>query len=691
MDKFDLIPLLDYISPDDYEVWYQVGMALKHEGYTWEDWDRWSQGSSKYHPGECESKWNTFHEDTSSPVTGARITMLAKEGGWESNRITASSEPPKFLAWDAVIGKDTEPIVDEGFAECEPIPEPPKNWNPCEQLLTYINTLFQPDDIVAYVVKSSTRTDEEGNVKYFPANSGVYSKTAEQLCRDLNHYDDISYAIGDYDHKAGAWIRFNPFNGEGVTNANVTDFRYALVECDDISLEKQYSLIKQMQLPVACLVHSGGKSIHAIVKVNAIDKEDYAKKIKFLYEACEKSGLKLDTKNKNPSRLSRMPGIERNGKKQYLIATNLGCESWDKWIDYIGSLDDDLPEILDFWDQLQEPPELSPELIGGILREGNKMIITGESKAGKTCLSQELAVCIAEGKEWLGKFPCEQGKVLYINLEVEAASLFHRFRSIYFANGWEFTENCHNICPWNLRGYAIPLDKLAAKIIRRCKHTGPYKAIILDPLYKVQQGDENSAEAISIFCNALDKIAHETGAAIIYDHHHPKGAVGNRKVVDRGSGSGVFARDADAICDLSFLEPDKVILETIGQQIKAGEKPMQLAFVLRDFKDVEPINIFFKFPIHYVDTAGLLEGALVEGDPQTNIQNQNKKTESEKNQIIEDAFESVEHITVDGVEYARFSEMLKVSEVSEKTLRKYVNESVFFELEKGHVRRSDFC
>lgn len=687
MDKFDLLPLLNYISSDDYEVWYQVGMALKTEGYSCEDWDRWSQGSSKYHPGDCEKKWYSFQ---SEGVTGAFITMLAKEGGWEPSKTSTASEP-RFLAWDAVIGKDTVPIVEEGFAENEPIPEPPKNWNPKEQLLKYINTLFQPDDIVAYCVKSAKRTDEEGKIKYYPANSGVYTRTAADICKDLEHYDDITYAVGDFDKKAGAWIRFNPFDGQGVANANVVDYRYALVECDDISLEKQYSLIKQMQLPVACLVHSGGKSIHAIVKVNAIDKEEYAKKIQFLYQACEKSGLKIDTKNKNPSRLSRMPGIERSGKKQYLIATNIGCESWDKWIDYIGSLDDDLPEILDFGNQLIEPPTLSPKLIGGILREGNKMIITGESKAGKTCLSQELAVCIAEGKPWLGKFPCQQGKVLYINLEVEEASLFHRFKSIYLANHWELGPNTHNIRPWNLRGFAVPLEKLAAKVIRRCKNTGPYKAIILDPLYKVQQGDENSAEAIAAFCNALDKIAHETGAAIIYDHHHPKGAVGNRKIIDRGSGSGVFARDADAICDLSFLEPDKVILETIGQQIADGEKPMQVAFVLRDFKDVDPINIFFKFPVHYVDTAGLLDGALVEGDPKTNIQNQNKKTDTEKNQIVEDAFEAVEHITVDGVDYAKFSQMLRASEVSEKTLRKYIQESLFFELEKGNVRRTDFC
>ena len=682
MDKFDLIPLLAYISPDDYEVWYQVGMALKTEGYTWQDWDKWSSGSAKYHYGECEKKWDTFNGDG---VTGAYITMLAKEGGWESNKPASTSEH-KFLAWDAVIGKDTAPIVDEGFAEKEPIPEPPRDWDPCKQLSTYINTLFQPDDIVAYVVKSAQKTDENGKIRYYPANSGVYTKTAEEICKDLEHYNDITYAIGDYDKNAGAWIRFNPFDGQGVANANVTDFRYALVECDDISLEKQYSLIKQMQLPVACLVHSGGKSIHAVVKVNAIDKEDYAKKIKFLYEACEKSGLKLDTKNKNPSRLSRMAGVMRGNNKQYLIATNIGCESWDKWIDYIGSLDDDLPEILDFWDQLKEPPELSPELIGGILREGNKMIITGESKAGKTCLSQEIAVCIAEGKPWLDKFPCEQGKVLYINLEVEAASLFHRFRSIYSANGWEFTENCHNICPWNLRGYAVPLDKLAAKIIRRCKNTGPYKAIILDPLYKVQQGDENSAEAISTFCNALDKIAHETGAAIIYDHHHPKGTTSNKKVIDRGSGSGVFARDADAICDISFLDPDDAILETIGQQIADGEKPMQLAFVLRDFKDVEPINIFFKFPIHYADTTGLLAGSYLEGSAEANLnKNPNKKTKSEKRHIIDDAFESVQK---DG--YARLSEMATMTEVSQKTLRKYIEESPLYEVEKGIVRRVGF-
>lgn len=48
MEKFDLVPLLDYIDPAmlDYNGWVQVGMALKHEGYSVDDWDTWSQRDS---------------------------------------------------------------------------------------------------------------------------------------------------------------------------------------------------------------------------------------------------------------------------------------------------------------------------------------------------------------------------------------------------------------------------------------------------------------------------------------------------------------------------------------------------------------------------------------------------------------------------------------------------------------------
>ena len=82
-NKFDLIPLLDYLDPSvlDYQEWIEVGMALKSEGYTAGDWDSWSaKDTRRYHPGECFKKWDTFE---GNGFTGATITQMAKDRGWE--------------------------------------------------------------------------------------------------------------------------------------------------------------------------------------------------------------------------------------------------------------------------------------------------------------------------------------------------------------------------------------------------------------------------------------------------------------------------------------------------------------------------------------------------------------------------------------------------------------------------------
>ncbi len=96
-----------------------------------------------------------------------------------------------------------------------------------------------------------------------------------------------------------------------------------------------------------------------------------------------------------------MPGVERNGKKQFLVDTNIGKDSWNEWHEWIESVNDDLPEpegLREVWDNL---PELSPCLIDGVLRKGHKMLIAGPSKAGKSFLQIELCIAIAEGQKWL--------------------------------------------------------------------------------------------------------------------------------------------------------------------------------------------------------------------------------------------------------------------------------------------------
>lgn len=299
-------------------------------------------------------------------------------------------------------------------------------------------------------------------------------------------------------------------------------------------------------------------SLHAIVKIDASTYEEYKKRVDYLYNVCNKNGLKLDIQNRNPSRLSRMPGIMRNGKKQYLLDTNIGKENWNEWREWIESVNDDLPDpesMADVWDNL---PSLAPPLIDGVLRQGHKMLIAGPSKAGKSYALIELCCAIAEGKKWL-EWNCTQGRVMYVNLELDRASCLHRFKDVYTALGIT-PNNLSNIDIWNLRGRSVPMDKLAPKLIRRASKKN-YIAIIIDPIYKVITGDENSADQMAHFCNQFDKVCTELGCAVIYCHHHSKGAQGGKRSMDRASGSGVFARDPDALIDLVELELNDDILK----------------------------------------------------------------------------------------------------------------------------------
>lgn len=250
--QYDLLEVIKHINPADlnYQDWVNVGMALQHEGYGVAVWDDWSsKDASRYHAGECERKWRTFH-GSPSPVTGGTIVQMAKDAGW-------IPESGHELSWDDVIQKDDLVIVDKHYVEDIEIQEP-ECWEPEKQLIRYLETLFESTENVGYVTES---WEKEG--RHMPTK-GCWDRTAGQLIETLSHCNgDIGFVIGDYNKEAGAWIRFNPLDGSGCKNENVTDFRYALVESDSMEIGRQNAIIRELELPVACLVYSGKKSLHA--------------------------------------------------------------------------------------------------------------------------------------------------------------------------------------------------------------------------------------------------------------------------------------------------------------------------------------------------------------------------------------------------------------------------------------------
>ena len=736
----NLEELLAYIDPAgcSYQEWCGIGMALKDAGYPVSVWDAWSaRDAARYHAGECEKKWRSFG-GSDTPVTAGTIVYMALENGY---RPGITDKQTKALDWDDEISADYV-VTSAEQTTALPIREP-EHWNPAEQISRYLETLFEVDDHVSYV----TDCWQNDKGKYLPGD-GCCDRTAGQLLSELQKYGgDFGAVFGDTNPECGAWIRFNPMDGKGAKNENVTDYRYALVESDAIPVEQQNGIMHDLKLPIAALVYSGGKSLHAIVRVDAGSYEEYRKRVEFLYSVCDKNGLKVDRNCKNPSRLSRMPGVMRGGKKQFLIETNTGFASWAEWKDYVESITDNLPEFESMADAWEHLPELSPPLIEGVLRQGHKMLIAGPSKAGKSYALIEMCIAIAEGRRWLN-WQCAKGRVLYVNLELDRASCLHRFRDVY--DSMKIAPmNLKYIDIWNLRGVTEPMDKLAPKLIRRARQRN-YIAVVIDPIYKVITGDENSADQMAHFCNQFDKVCTELGCAVIYCHHHSKGMQGGKRSMDRASGSGVFARDPDALLDMIELDlTDDIVkqeqnaqacriceqylavyapgvLDTAGDDLLNRNAAVQLCRdhmtneqyqalaaairasdgrilqmsawriegTLREFPKFPPVNVWFRYPLHEVDVVGVLKD--LQSDVElTTQQRASKNGHKRQSQIAKakaadksaELINTFDSCAVDG--RIAIDDMAEMLGVSEKTVRRRIEKCDALMIDNDIVKRKN--
>ncbi len=148
--------------------------------------------------------------------------------------------------------------------------------------------------------------------------------------------------IGDTIRTASEWIRYfkdggktgphiipNPLtgtpgpkkSGDGETlrgDLTVKEYRYCVVEFDDLSRGDQLRFWSAVRLPIVSLIDSGGKSIHAWLQVSRIARvrtlEEWDEQIKCrLYEKLL-IPLGVDPACKNTSRLSRLPGHFREEK-----------------------------------------------------------------------------------------------------------------------------------------------------------------------------------------------------------------------------------------------------------------------------------------------------------------------------------------------------------------------------------------
>lgn len=96
----DMRSALLYISPEDRDVWRQVGMGLKAEfgELAFDVWDVWSQSGSSYKAIDARTVWKSMRK---GGVTLGTVVHLAMQAGWKPEHKELSAEERKRLNAEA--------------------------------------------------------------------------------------------------------------------------------------------------------------------------------------------------------------------------------------------------------------------------------------------------------------------------------------------------------------------------------------------------------------------------------------------------------------------------------------------------------------------------------------------------------------------------------------------------------------
>ena len=229
----------------------------------------------------------------------------------------------------------------------------------------------------------------------------------------------------------------------------------------------------------------------------------------------------------------------------------------------------------------------------------------------------------------------------------------------------------------------MPLDQLVPKLVRRVRDMH-LDAIIIDPIYKVITGDENSASDMAAFCNQFDKICNETGCSVIYCHHHSKGAQGMKRAIDRASGSGVFARDPDAQLDMIELELSDEVKNFVSER---GATAWRMESSLREFPNFKPVNFWFEYPIHRLDNGEHLEEMPSQGSPEAGrMKNRHSKTNKDANEEFRTGYDAT-NMEGEGVTVKEIGQYLGLAERTVRDRIKKLNGE--FTLKDGKILKTD--
>lgn len=164
---------------------------------------------------------------------------------------------------------------------------------------------------------------------------------------------------------------------------------------------------------------------------------------------------------------------------------------------------------------LNETIPQQEDVIAGILSGSEVMVVQSMPKNGKSIMASQIGMAIAAGKSVCG-MECNQGKVLYVNLEQSPELFMSRLQNL--AKKLLYSEkDLENLHILNLQGWcqkesyrrmresiieSLPYEILLKRIAAELKKT-KYKAVIIDSINSLLIDDETDPNGIFHFYHLL--------------------------------------------------------------------------------------------------------------------------------------------------------------------------------------------
>lgn len=604
----ELQSALESIDPATltYDEWLVIMGALKDAGADYADADLWCQrDQERYDEPANRRHWDSLQNPTSPDIARRTIFRFANDLGWRWRGESTAPATPR-PARQSASKATTYPILD--LKRDVQLPTPP-DLSPADQARAQIEAMFHPEEIVNTFITAPWF--DEKREKWQPVGHGEFSHSASWM--EEGRAESALQAVNP---EAGAWVRVNPMRAGGGADADVTAFRHVLVESDSLPRDRQLEIYIALNLPCAAIVDSAGKSVHALVKVDAATAEQYRSRVKWLYGLLEANGLHPDAANKNAARWSRLAGAARNGSVQQLVATDVGAPSWDEWRAWVDAQAETRREPslrLPTWHSVRatNPPKPAPELVEGLLRVGHTGLLVAKAKSNKSWAMVALCIAIATGGEWLGH-KCVQGASLFLDPELDPKSTDRRFALVADAMGVDRSLVEESVIRWSLRGaltdkgmaptiadVAHDLEELVAAGTIRC---GQFSLVVVDSCSALLPGDENAAPDVRAFHGWLLRISELLGASVFAVHHEGKVNSGDVDAIDRGRGSSAWSDCFDLVLSLAETFPPN---GSASDYLGDGKRAFTLEVAaIREFPLVQPERLVWSFPCLSLDTDG---------------------------------------------------------------------------------------